>query len=148
MSAVKAARNELSRLAGGRAPKGRRGSHTHGVVTTLPFTLRGRNAPFVSLAAAIMAVLFAMRNDTCMGNPSGPSGHLPCKAEEFASGRTSDGKQCVCPKRISPVVKSPKLETVPRTYPPLRLYKKTSTCSLTIHSRLTIKILTPDIPGL
>ena len=52
----------LSRLAGGRAPKGRRGSHTH---------------------AAIMAVLFAMRNDTWVGNPSGPAGHLPCKAEEF-----------------------------------------------------------------
>ena len=51
-----------SRLAGGRAPKGRRGAHTH---------------------AAIMAVLFAMRNDTWVGNPSGPAGHLPCKAEEF-----------------------------------------------------------------
>ena len=50
------------RLAGGRAPKGRRGSHAH---------------------AAIMAVLFAMRNDTWVGNPSGPAGHLPCKAEEF-----------------------------------------------------------------
>ena len=30
-----------------------------------------------------MAVLFAMRNDTWVGNPSGPAGHLPCKAEEF-----------------------------------------------------------------
>ena len=30
-----------------------------------------------------MAVLFPVRNDTCMGNPSGPAGHLPYKAEEF-----------------------------------------------------------------
>ena len=94
MSAVKAGRNELSRLAGGRAPKGRRGSHTHGVVTTLPFTLRGRNDPFVSLAAAIMAVLFPLRNDTWVGNHSGSSSHLPCKAEEFFSARASDGEQC------------------------------------------------------
>ena len=54
----------------------------------------GRNDPFVSLAAAIMAVLFAMRrvittllfplrNDTWVGKPSGSSSHLPCKAEEF-----------------------------------------------------------------
>ena len=53
---------ELSRLAGGRAPKGRRGSYTHGGVTTL---------------------LFALRNDTWVGNPSGSSSHLPYKAEEF-----------------------------------------------------------------
>ena len=43
----------------------------------------GHNGRFVPLAAAIMAVLFAMRNDTWVGNPSGPSGHLPYEAEEF-----------------------------------------------------------------
>ena len=53
-----------------------------------------------------MAVLFAMRrgvtpilfplgNDTWVGNPSGSSGHLPCKAEEFFSGQASDGKLCI-----------------------------------------------------
>ena len=69
MSSVKAGRNELSRLAGGRAPKGRRGAHTHAAIMAVLFSLRGRNAPFVSLAAVIMAVLFAMRNDTWVGNP-------------------------------------------------------------------------------
>ena len=47
MSAVKVGRNELSRLAGGRAPKGRRGSHTHVAIMAVLFSLRGRNAPFV-----------------------------------------------------------------------------------------------------
>ena len=28
-----------------------------------------------------MAVLFPLRNDTWVGNPSGSSSHLPCKAE-------------------------------------------------------------------
>ena len=66
---------------------------------------RGRNAPSVLRAAAIMpfclpcgvvtTLLFALRNDTWVGNPSGPSGHLPCKAEEFSLGRTSGGKQFV-----------------------------------------------------
>ena len=52
---------KLSRLAGGRAPKGRRGSHTHAAIMTVLFSLRrvvmavlfslrGRNDPFVSLA--------------------------------------------------------------------------------------------------
>ena len=30
-----------------------------------------------------MAVLFPLRDDTWVGNPSGSSSHLPCKAEEF-----------------------------------------------------------------
>ena len=44
---------------------------------------RGRNDPSVRLAAAIMAVLFPLRNDTWVENPSGSSSHLPYKAEEF-----------------------------------------------------------------
>ena len=35
-----------------------------------------------------------------MGNPSGPAGHLPYKAEEFSCGRTSDGKQRIGSQRI------------------------------------------------
>ena len=31
----------------------------------------------------VTPLLFSLRNDTCMGNPSGPAGHLPYKAEEF-----------------------------------------------------------------
>ena len=31
-----------------------------------------------------MAVLFAMRNGSMGGNPSDPSGYLPCKAEVFS----------------------------------------------------------------
>ena len=30
-----------------------------------------------------MAVLFPLRDDTWVGNPSGSSSHLLCKAEEF-----------------------------------------------------------------
>ena len=66
---------------------------------------RGRNAPSVRRAAAIMpfclpcgvvtTLLFPLRNDTWAGNPSGPAGHLPCKTEEFSLGRTSGGKQFV-----------------------------------------------------
>ena len=40
-----------------------------------------------------MAVLFPLRNDTWVGTPSDPAGHLPCKAEEFFSAWASDGKQ-------------------------------------------------------
>ena len=58
-------------LAGGRAPKGRKGSHIH--VNTTPDTstdnINGSEKGEKSLL--------------CMGNPSGPAGHLPCKAEEF-----------------------------------------------------------------
>ena len=63
---------KLSHLAGGRAPKGLRGSHTHVAIMAVLFPLRGRNNPFVYLTDA-----------TWVGNPSGPTGHLPYKAEEF-----------------------------------------------------------------
>ena len=46
-------------------------------------TPTGAYPPSVRLAAAIMAVLSPLRNDTWAGNPSGSSSHLPCKAEEF-----------------------------------------------------------------
>ena len=83
MPAVKADRNELSRLAGGRAPKGRRGSHTHAAIMAVLFAMR----------RVVMAVLFPSRNDTWVGNPSGSSSHLPYKAEEFFLRTGSDGKQ-------------------------------------------------------
>ena len=67
----------------GDEPQRSGGAHTHGGVTPLLFAVRGRNDPFVSPAAAIMPVLFPLRNDTWVGNPSGSSSPLPCKAEEF-----------------------------------------------------------------
>ena len=56
---------------------------------------RGRNAPSVRRAAAIMpfcfpcgvvtTLLFALRNDTWVGNPSGSSSHLPYKGGHWKS---------------------------------------------------------------
>ena len=61
---------KLSRLAGGRAPKGRRGSHAHGNNTG---RIHGQHKRVRKSGKSLL----------CMGNPSGPAGHLPCKAEEF-----------------------------------------------------------------
>ena len=40
-------------------------------------------AVLFAMRRVVTALLFTLRNDTWVGNPSGPPGHLPCKAEEF-----------------------------------------------------------------
>ncbi len=36
-----------------------------------------------AMRRAVTPLLFPLRNDTWVGNPSGSLSHLPCKAEEF-----------------------------------------------------------------
>ena len=50
-----------------------------------------------------------------VGNPSGPSGHLPCKAEEFSSGRTSNGLQCIYTLRGIILCKMNKIAYLPKS---------------------------------
>ena len=50
-------------------------------------------AVLFAMRRVVTALLFPLRNDTWVGNPSGSSSHLPCKAEEFFSAWASDGKQ-------------------------------------------------------
>ncbi len=50
-------------------------------------------AVLFAMRRVVTTLLFLSRNDTWVGNPSGSSSHLPCKAEEFFSARESDGKQ-------------------------------------------------------
>ena len=75
-----------------------------------------------------MALLFPLRNDTWVGDPSGSSSHLPCKAEEFFSphgqvtgSRAFDYKQifgsCQIHKIRNCSVKSPMTDRRGKTYP-------------------------------
>ena len=59
-------------------------------------------------------LLFPLRNDTWVGNPSGSSSHLPCKAEEFflRTGKCREAGHLIT-SEYSPIVKSPRLGTVP-----------------------------------
>ena len=101
MSVVKAGRKELSRLAGGRAPKGRRGSHAHGNNTG---RIHGQHKRV------------GKRGEVTLlhGKPLQPCGPPPLQGGGVFL-RTDKRREAMrlTPNEYSSFVKSPSLATVP-----------------------------------